>query len=84
MVKLEMPPESESAVLLDRVGLADDLEVDFGVANMVYIYEALNSTVQVYDLFKVGDRSKSKPKYKCRQQTGGGVSNILTKGREVA
>ena len=52
-VKLEMPPESESAVLMERAELADDLEVGLGVATMVYVYEAVNSTVQVYDLFKV-------------------------------
>ena len=57
-VELEMPPESESAVLMDRAELADDLEVRLGVASMVYVYEAVNSTVQVYDLFKVGDKEK--------------------------
>ena len=63
-VKLEMPPESESAVLMDRAELADELEVGLGVANMVYMYEAVNSTVQVYDLFKVGDRRRGRPMYK--------------------
>ena len=55
-VKLEMTLESESAVLIDKADLADELEMGLSVANAIYIYEAINSTatVRVSDLFKVG------------------------------
>ena len=48
-----MTLESESAVLIDRVELSDDLDLSLNVANAIYTYEAINSTVQVNDLFKV-------------------------------
>ena len=52
-MQLEITPESESAVLIDRMKLSDELGIGLSVANMIYIYEAVNSTVHVSDLFKV-------------------------------
>ena len=43
----------ESAVLLDRTDLSDKLKIDLNVANAIYLYEAINLTVFVEEVFKV-------------------------------